>query len=39
MFTVEEPYGFTQFQAWIIALTLGIVIHRRRQSSENYIQY
>ncbi len=38
MFTIEEPYGITQFQAWIISLTLGIVLYRRKKRNENYIQ-
>ncbi len=35
---IEEPYGITQFQSWLISLTLGIVLYRRHKRGENYIQ-
>ena len=38
MFMIEEPYGITQLQAWIISLTLRIVLIKRKRSGENYIQ-
>ena len=38
MFIVEEPYGISQFQAWLISLTLGIVLYRRKKRGEKYIQ-
>ena len=38
MFMIEEPYGITQFQAWIRSLTLGIVLIKRKRRGENYIQ-
>ena len=38
MFMIEEPYGLSQFQCWIISLTLGIVLIKRKRRGEKYIQ-
>jgi hypothetical protein len=38
MFMIQEPYGLSEFQCWLISLTLGIVLYRRYKRGENYIQ-
>ena len=38
MFMIEEPYGISEFQAWLISLTLGIVLIDRKLRGENYIK-
>ena len=38
MFMIEEPYGLSQFQCWILSLTLGIVLIKRKRRGEKYIQ-
>jgi len=38
MFMVEEPYDISQFQAWLLYPTLGIVLYRRKKRGEKYIQ-
>ena len=38
MFMIEEPYGISEFQAWLISLTLGIVLIKRKLRDEKYIK-
>ena len=37
MFMIEEPYGLSEFQCWLISLTLGIVLIKRKSRGENYL--
>ena len=38
MFMIEEPYGISEFQAWLISLRLGIVLIKRKLRGEKYIK-
>ncbi len=38
MFMIEEPYGISEFQAWLISITLGMVLIRRKIRGEKYIK-
>ena len=38
MFMIEEPYGISEFQAWLISITLGMVLIRRKLRLEKYIK-
>ena len=38
MFMIEEPYGISEFQAWLISITLAMVLIRRKIRGEKYIK-
>ena len=37
MFMIEEPYGLSEFQCWLISLVLGIVLIKRKRRGANYL--